>query len=139
MHCPNGIDSWWKYKKDKITEEKSYQPSAGVPNHIKEVKPVYARFSEKALLEQCLHGKTLNQNEALNKMMWERAPKETFIGFQEIETATFDAIANLNIGATARINVLKPLGIDPGQYTMEGCSKIDVQGIKSAEYKEKYV
>ena len=59
VHCPDGIDSWCKYQKDKITKEKSYQPSAGVPNHIiKEVKPVYARLSEKALLEQCLHGKT---------------------------------------------------------------------------------
>ena len=45
-----------------------------------------------------------NQNEALNKMIWGRAPKETFIGSQEIETAAFDAIANSNIGATARIN-----------------------------------
>ena len=56
---------------------------------------------------------------------------------KRIETAAFDAIANFNIGATARINVLISLGIDPGQFTMEGCNKIDVQHIKSEEYKEK--
>ena len=80
---------------------------------------------------------TKNQNEALNKMIWEIAPKDIFIGLQEIETATFDAIANSNIGATARINFLKSLGIDPGQYSMEGCHRIDIQQVKSAEYKEK--
>ena len=70
-------------------------------------------------------------------MIWERAPKETFVALQDIETATFDAIANFNTGATARINVLKALDIDPGQYSLEGCHKIDIQRAKSAEYKEK--
>ena len=102
VHCADGIDSWCKYTKDQMTKEKSYKQSVSFPNDvIKEVTPVYARLSEKALLEQCLHGKTQNQNQALNKMIQERAPKEIFIGLQETETAAFYAIANYNTGTTA--------------------------------------
>ena len=105
-------------------------------NVVKEVKPVYARLSEDSLLEQCLHGKTQNQNEALNKMIWERAPKETFIGSQGIETAVYDTIANFNIGATASSRVLQYLGIEAGKHTLDGCKKIDLDRIRNAEYKE---
>ena len=49
VHCPDGIDSWCKYKKDQVTKETTYKPSTGVPKVvvIKEVKAVYARLGEK--------------------------------------------------------------------------------------------
>ena len=65
-----------------------YCPSKGIPlSVLKEIKPVYIRLSEESLLEQCLHGKTQNQNESLNAMIWDRAPKETFVGSKLLETA----------------------------------------------------
>ena len=133
VHCPDGADSWCRFKQDKVTMKKTYKPSTGVPiNVVKEVKPIDARLSEDTLLEQCLHGKTQNQNESLNKMIWERAPKETFIGSQGIETAMYDVVANFNIGATASSRVLRYLGIEPGKHTLDGCKKIDLDRIRNA-------
>ncbi len=138
VHCPDGKDSWCKFKRDQAENTNTYKPTAGIPKEVlKEIRPIYARLSEKSLLEQCLHGKTQNQNESLNAMIWQRAPKELFVGSECIETANYDAIAHFNIGATASVKILEKLDIPPGQHTIQACSKIDERRINNAEYKEK--
>lgn len=70
-HCPDGPDSWCQYKKDTINKTKLYKPGPGLPlDIIKELKPIYLRLSEDELFERCLDGKTQNQNESLNGMIW---------------------------------------------------------------------
>ena len=140
VHCPDGKESWCRFKKDVAANTKTYRPSKGIPlSVLKEVKPVYARLSEDRLLEQCLHGKTQNQNESLNAMIWDRAPKETFVGPKIIETAAYDAIANFNIGADAAIRILKELGVDPGEHMEAACSKTDTSRLKVADHQEKSI
>ena len=137
VHCPDGKDSWCRFKKDKAANTNTYRPSKGLPlNVIKEVKPVYVRLSQDSLLEQCLHGKTQNQNESLNGMIWERAPKVTFVGSGIIETASYDAIAHFNIGTDASRRILKELGIEAGEHTKNACKRLDLKRIKVSEYKE---
>ena len=66
-YCPVGTNSWCGYQQDKG----SYKHGSGLPlDVIAKVKPVYQRLSEEELLSKCLHGKTQNQNESLNGMIW---------------------------------------------------------------------
>ena len=86
VHCPTGSDSWCRYQQDKANNTNLYKHGAGLPKEvIKHVKPIYERLSEPSLLEKCLHGKTQNQNEALNGMIWQRIPKEVFVHRDTLE------------------------------------------------------
>lgn len=59
-----------------------FKPSPELPVEIiAELKPIYPRLSEDALLTRCLDGKTQNQNEASNGMIWDRAPKDVRLTF----------------------------------------------------------
>jgi hypothetical protein len=58
-----------------------HKHGAGLPMPvIEKIKPIYQRLSQDDLLEKCLHGKTQNQNESLTAMIWQRVPKEIFVG-----------------------------------------------------------
>lgn len=49
---------------------KLYKHGPGLPVElIAKLKPEYARLSDDSLFKKCLHGKTQNQNEALNGMI----------------------------------------------------------------------
>ena len=75
-YCPEGSDSWCGFNRDRANRTSLYKPGPGLPDQvIAEVKPVFKRLSEDSLLEKCLDGKTQNQNESLNGMIWERVPK----------------------------------------------------------------
>ena len=64
----------------------NYKPGPGLPdNVIAKVKPVYDRLSNDELLKKCLDGKTQNQNESLNGMIWNRLPKGVFCRSNSLE------------------------------------------------------
>ena len=114
-----------------------FKHGPGLPDAvIARVKPVYQRLREDNLLNKCLHGKTQNQNEAVNGMVWEQIPKEVFVGMELLEFGLFDAINHFNIGARAVLLLLEALKIAPGKYTGEGCRGLDLDRIHGAGYKE---
>ena len=84
-HCPTGSASWCRYQQDEANGTKLYKHGPGLPLEvIAKLKPEYIRLSEDSLLEKCLHGKTQNQNESLNGMIWQRVnmlAAITFHGF----------------------------------------------------------
>ena len=51
---------------------------------IKHVKPIYLDLIKPQQLEKCLHGKTQNQIESFNSMIWERVPKYGIPGYMFI-------------------------------------------------------
>ena len=78
-YCPKGEDSWCGYQRDKAKNTKTYKHGKGLPREIiEELKPVYACLSEDDPLRKCLDGKTQNQNEAFNGMIWQIIPKSVF-------------------------------------------------------------
>ena len=80
-HCPTGSASWCRYQQDKANQTKLYKHGPGLPLEvIAKLKPEYVRLSIDILLEKCLHGKTQNQNESINGMIWQRVPKEVYVG-----------------------------------------------------------
>lgn len=121
-HCPTGPSSWCGFQRDK----NSFKHGPGLPdNGIAKVKPVFQRLSEDSLLEKCLHGKTQNQTEAVNGMVWERIPKDVFVGGEMLEFGLFDAISHFNIGA----GTVTQLQLSPQENTLK-------RGV-DAEYKER--
>ena len=75
-HCPLGKESWCGFQVDRAGKTNLFKPRPGLPlKVIAELKPVFAKLSEDALLRKCLHGKTQNQNESFNRIILDRVPK----------------------------------------------------------------
>ena len=98
MHdkCPDGVDSWCKYKQNP----ESYKHKNGLPAAVIEhIQPVFNGLADESLLKKCLHGKTQNSNECLNKLIWDRCSKEIYVEKDTIEEATYSAVAYFNDGS----------------------------------------
>ena len=63
------------------------------------------------LLEKGLHGKTKNNNECLNGMLWKKCPKATYVGSDELEMGASSAIICFNEGMSGILNVMIKSGI----------------------------
>ena len=136
-HCPSGASSWCGYKRDQANKTKTYKHGAGLPlDIIAKIKPIYIRLSSDELLKKCLHGKTQNQNEAFNGLVWQRVPKEVFVGRSLLEFGLYDAVAHFNQGSVTVLELYKSLNIEPGLYTEAGCRVLDNERVYGAEYKE---
>ena len=101
---------------------------------IAKLKPEYARLSEDSLLEKCLHGKTQNQNEALNGIQ-QCVPKEVYVGREILETGLYDAVAYFNIGSSAILKLFDALGFPAGKFTETGCRQMDHGRVLMAQRK----
>ena len=76
LYCPRGTDTWCKYWKDKLNNEKQFVEKPGMPIAVYDIiKPIFLDLSNETLLKKCLHGKTQNANEALNNLIWTKCPK----------------------------------------------------------------
>ena len=65
LYCPQGTDTWCKYWKDKLNNEKHFAEKPGMPIAVYGIiKPIFLDLSNDTLLKKCLHGKTQNANEA---------------------------------------------------------------------------
>ena len=86
-------------------------------------------------LAKCLHGKTQNQNESFNSMIWERVRKITYVGKDILDFAVYDAAANFNDGRQGTIDLFKQLNIRPGYHTTISCYMLNKRRVDSAKYK----
>ncbi|XP_028418587.1 uncharacterized protein LOC114544031 [Dendronephthya gigantea] len=136
IHCPDGKDSWCGFKRDKANATKEYKHGAGLPKQvIGHVKPIFDRLSESSLLQRCLDGKTQNQNESFNAMIWNRVPKEVFVGSDVFSLGVYDAAAHFNTGASAAIELLKDMGLASGKFCSEECLNSDKLRVRKGNYK----
>ena len=71
-------------------------------------------------LAKCLHGRTQNANESFNGMIWNRVPKANHVAIGILSLGVYDAIAHFNDGAIAAYNILKAVGIEPGDHMING-------------------
>ncbi len=134
--CPDGPDTWRRYKQDLANKTKIHKPGPGLPDNITAlIKPTYTRLSDDDLLKKCLDGKTQNQNESLNGMIWNRLPKTVFVGADVLNFGAYDAVAHFNIGNKAAENILLELGLIPGHIFNESLRKGDKLQVKKAEHR----
>ena len=116
LYCPNGPESWCKYKKDKINITDTYSRTKCLPIVFrKELKPIFIRLSSTQLLETCSKGLTQNQNESLNNVLWSKCSKRMFVGYSRFKLAVCEAVTTFNDGAKARQSLLEGLELDCGR------------------------
>lgn len=115
-----------------------HKPGPGLPdNIIALVKPIYARLSSDELLKKCLDGKTQNQNESLNGVIWNKCPKGIFVGGDVLEFGVYDAVAHFNMGSRAAACIMQELDLEPGYFFEEGNKKADEVRSGKANHREK--
>lgn len=136
-HCPKGESSWCRFQSDKATGLNTYKSGPGLPQDIivKHIKPIFQDLSNDDLLRKCLHGKTQNQNEAFNALIWERLPKTKYVSLTNLKLGTYDAIAHFNIGRKSSCLIMEKLGMIPGRYTTKGCEKLNQKRLYHSVYK----
>jgi len=136
-HCPDGASSWCQFKKDKAMGTKLYKPGKGLPTSITcKIKPIFDDLTKNELLEKCLHGRTQNQNESFNGMIWERIPKVTYVALNLFRLGVYDAVAHFNIGWKASILVFEKLSIVPGRYCTKNVDSLNRKRLFNASYKD---
>ena len=135
QYCPDGSESWCRYKQGKANNTDLHTPGPGLPDDItKLIKPIYARLSADILLSKCLDGKTQNQNESLNGMIWTRLPKSIFVGADVLKLGVYDAVAHFNIGSRAAVKISKEQGCIPGYFFEMGMRKANQKCVKKANH-----
>jgi len=134
--CPRHELSWCKFQRDKITGLSTYKADQGLPKAVKDfIKPVFDDLSDETLLNKCLHGKTQNDNEALNGLVFQRCPKAIYTGRETLELAVCSAVLNFNDGLVGVLNVMNMLGIVPGRYTNNFVQANSMERVTLAEKK----
>ncbi|GFX81891.1 uncharacterized protein TNCV_2570911 [Trichonephila clavipes] len=86
------------------------------------------------LLKKCLHGGTQNPNESVNNVIWSRAPKKTFVQLEVLSLGTYDAVSSFNMGNVSKLEILRKMCIEPGDYTVQAMECLDKQRLLRAKY-----
>ena len=67
-YYPKGNSSWRGFQRDEAEKTYKYVHGSGLPlSVITHVKPIVEDLSGEKLLRKCLHGKTQNNNESINR------------------------------------------------------------------------
>ena len=119
--CPQGQESWCQYQLDRVNNTSLYKDKKVLPLDVRQaILPIYLDLCKRENLEKCLHGRTQNNNESFNGMIWNRVPKATHVGIDILSLGVYDAIAHFNDGAIAAYNILKGVGVEPGSNMVNG-------------------
>lgn len=104
--CPREGNSWCLWQADKINGKSTYKPKLSLPMAIKsELTETFRKLSSEELLSKCTHGKTQNNNESLNGVIWKKCPKSVYISRKLLELGVYSAIIEFNDGCSR----LKPV------------------------------
>ena len=125
-HCPEGEDSWCKFHQDRVNGTSRYKPGPGLPlDTVMKLKRIFAEVSDESLLEKYLHGKTQNQTECFNSMIWDLIPNTRYVSLTQLELGVYDAVANFNIGKKAYVLIYEKMNLILGKFALQGCDKIN--------------
>ena len=120
--------TWCQYRRDEANNTNLFKHGPGLPNEVVAlVKPIYKNLIKHEELSKCLHGKTYNQNESFNALIWERAPKNVYLSLEKLRFVVYDAVAVFSDGRQGSLNVLKAVGVQPGYYTTELCCMLNLK------------
>ena len=85
--------------------------------------------------QKCLHGKTQNNNESLNGLVWKRCPKEVFVGCVILELGVASAVIAFSDGLSGIIEVFNKLNIKPRTFCKKYCGFKDEKRITQMDRK----
>lgn len=134
--CPKPPETCCRYRKAEDKGElATFKHKNSIPVAVMEVlKPDFQHLAKPELLKRCLHGKTQNVNEAFNHIIWNRLPKNVFVGRLTLELGVYEAVISFNDGNISRLKVLKELGFsDYGEHTIHAMKNLDAERIQTSD------
>eukprot|EP00112_Aurelia_sp_Birch-Aquarium-sp1_P011533 Seg2424.2 transcript_id=Seg2424.2/GoldUCD/mRNA.D3Y31 product="hypothetical protein" protein_id=Seg2424.2/GoldUCD/D3Y31 len=96
------------------------------------LEPIFRDLSSDDLLKKCLHGQTQNCNEAFNGVLWNKCPKEVFVGKTILELATNSAVIHFNEGFLRLKDVFKFLKLPVNKYMIDCAKRKDAKRVQNA-------
>ncbi|GFW31275.1 uncharacterized protein TNCV_2578561 [Trichonephila clavipes] len=136
MHgqCQTGKGSWCKYKQALCDGKVYVHKTTGLSNLvIKVIKPTYLALFNKELLKRGLHGKTQNNNESFNNVLWSILPKEIFVHKKTLFLGSYMAVILYNLGYLGLLPVFNYLGIGIDPTTLKNYMGIDTERIQKSK------
>ena len=134
--CPKTKDSWCKWQLDKLNNTSHHKDRINLSLAIKHLlEPIFRDLSSDSLLSKCLHGKTQNPNEAFNACIWQRCPKEVYVGRDALEIAVNSSVLHYNDGPVSLLNVFKKLNLPAGKFCISGLTRRTTSRIKNINSK----
>ena len=132
--CPTGNESWCGFNKAVASgDSKSFVHKNTIPLSVMDaIKPIFNDLSHPKLLSRCLGGKTQNNNESINSLIWKLSPKTQGAGRRIVEIATSEAVILFNDGNQGKANVMKKIGITVGKHARQCLSELDQQRIETS-------
>uniref|UniRef100_A0A1B6K0X1 Uncharacterized protein n=1 Tax=Homalodisca liturata TaxID=320908 RepID=A0A1B6K0X1_9HEMI len=94
---------------------------------------IFFSLADPNLLRKCLHGKTQNQNESFNNLIWSRIPKNTFVGLSTLKIGVLDSVISYNEGVLSKVKVLQKLCGSCGPNSVVGLKSQDQVRVYHAE------
>ena len=135
-YCPDGKDSWCKYKKDTFFGTNTYDRTKCLPFVFRgELKPIFDRLSSQELLKSCSKGLTQNQNESLNSVLWTKCSKRVFVGKDRFTIAVCEAITQFNDGARSTQSLFEKLKISCGLNTAKALNFTNKKRLQNSRLK----
>ncbi|GFU11485.1 uncharacterized protein TNCV_4742261 [Trichonephila clavipes] len=131
--CPSDTDTWCKFKKAELLGETYHKNSLPV-DVVEAMRPVFRDLANPELLKKCLHGGTQNPNESVNNVIWSRVPKKTFVQLEVLSLGTYDAVSSFNMGNVSKLEILRKMCIEPGDYTVQAMECLDKQRLLRVKY-----
>ena len=136
---PRRPDFWCKYQAGKINSTNMYVEKEGHPIPVKKLnEPVFREISEPGLLAKCIDSFAQNNNEVLNQIIWQKYPKNIFVGRTVLEMGVSSAVLNFNSGCRCILDVFKVLKLEPGQFTETFCYVADAKRIVKTNVKSSH-
>ncbi|GFY13308.1 uncharacterized protein TNCV_2335721 [Trichonephila clavipes] len=106
-------------KKSRIAWETYHHKNSLPVDVVEAMRPVFRDLANPELLKKCLHGGTQNPNESVNNVIWSRVPKKTFVQLEVLSLGTYDAVSSFNMGNVSKLEILRKMCIEPGDYTVQ--------------------
>ncbi|GFS96101.1 uncharacterized protein TNCV_3309181 [Trichonephila clavipes] len=132
--CPTNQDTCYEYNR-AITTGEVYKHKNTLPSElINCIKNVYRELSTANHLAKCLHGKTQNCNESVNRITWSRIPKNVFVQLGTLKTGILEVIASYTQGNITKCHVIETLGLFPCFYTARAMKAADRERLRKANY-----
>ncbi|GFV57393.1 uncharacterized protein TNCV_3569451 [Trichonephila clavipes] len=132
--CPSDSDTWCKFKKAELLGETYHHKNSLPVDVVEAMRPVFRDLTNPELLKKCLHGGTQNPNESVNNVIWSRVPKKTFVQLEVLSLGTYDAVSSFNMGNVSKLEILRKMCIEPGDYTVQAMECLDKQRLLRAKY-----
>ncbi|GFV11334.1 uncharacterized protein TNCV_3724231 [Trichonephila clavipes] len=131
--CPSDTDTWCKFKKAELLGETFHHKNSLPVEVVEAMRPVCRDLANPEFLKKCLHGGTQNPNESVNNVIWSRVTKKTFVQLEVLPLGTYDAVSSFNMGNVSKLEILRKLCIEPGDYTVQAIECLDKQMLLRAK------